>query len=154
VHEARTRGLSERAGCALYPLGLGYALSVGRCAWPSSRTDSSSNDGTCALYGCVLPVDLLVASQIKKRSACTHEERLDVDHVVMAACRLGCDDLFERGYIAIDDNGRIIASVSIEIETAALRQAVARVEGRTCPAFTEATRDYFAWHWGHTFRGK
>ena len=108
--------------------------------------------GTCALCGCELPVDLLVAAHIKKRSGCSHEERLDVDHIVMAACRLGCDDLFEFGYIAVNENGVVVTSVPGNVKTPALCDAVARVEGRRCTAFSEESRGYFDWHRSHTFR--
>ena len=108
--------------------------------------------GPCALCGRELPVDLLVAAHIKKRSACSHEERLDVDHIVMAACRLGCDNLFELGYIAVDENGTIIASVPESIKTDALNVAVTQVEGRRCAAFNDRSRMYFDWHRSHTFR--
>lgn len=108
--------------------------------------------GTCALCGCELPVDLLVAAHIKKRSACTHVERLDVDHIVMAACRLGCDDLYELGYISIDEDGTIVASVPEKVRTAAVSAAVDRVTGRQCAAFSEGSAAYFAWHRSHVFR--
>jgi hypothetical protein len=117
------------------------------------RLFSTRPTGICALCGCELPVDLLVAAHIKKRSACTHDERLDVDHVVMAACRLGCDELFERGYIAVNPEGFIIASVPSHVVTHALKEAVTRVAGQTCLAFGEPTKGYFAWHFSHTFRG-
>ncbi len=73
--------------------------------------------------------------------------------MVKAPCRLGCDDLFERGYMAIDDTGRIVTPVPEGIATEAWRQVVAWVEGRTWPTFGKATRECFVWHYSHTFRG-
>ncbi len=53
--------------------------------------------GRCAICGKELPTDLLVAGHIKKRSACSPEEKRDAKNIVMPVCRLGCDELFERG---------------------------------------------------------
>jgi hypothetical protein len=69
-----------------------------------------AREGRCAICGRDLPVQLLVAARIKQRSSCSHAERLDPENV-MAACLLGCDVLFERSYIRVDNetvrmNGR------------------------------------------------
>lgn len=62
----------------------------------------------CDLCSRDLPVDLLVAAHIEQRSQCSNSERLDLANIVMSACRLGCDELFERGYISVGDDGAII----------------------------------------------
>ncbi len=64
----------------------------------------------CAICGNEYPIDLLVAGHIKRRSACSIRERKDARHVVMPVCKLGCDELFERGYVSVDDNGRVASS--------------------------------------------
>ncbi len=63
----------------------------------------TSLDGSCAICARHLPVDLLVVAHIKQRSECSEDERLDPENV-MAACLLGCDILFERGYIRVDES--------------------------------------------------
>jgi hypothetical protein len=65
----------------------------------------SSIEGRCAICGRYLPVELLVAAHIKQRSRCSHDERLDPENV-MTACLLGCDVLFEKAYIRVD-NGTV-----------------------------------------------
>src|SRR5688500_10260595 len=59
--------------------------------------------GTCAICGQELPTDLLVAAHIKRRASSDQTERADVRNNVMAACAFGCDDLYERGYLSVDD---------------------------------------------------
>ena len=49
----------------------------------------------------------LVAAHIKKRAACSLEEKKDYKSIVMPMCSFGCDYLYERGYIAVSD-GKII----------------------------------------------
>lgn len=53
----------------------------------------------CALCGRTLPTRFLITAHIKKRTLCTDSERRDLAHVAMAACTLGCDSLFEAGYV-------------------------------------------------------
>ncbi len=71
------------------------------------RTLLPGRSGKCALCSEDLPVELLVAANVKKRSACSPAERLDIPAVAMPACRLGCDALFEAGLVAVDATGLI-----------------------------------------------
>ncbi|WP_152609322.1 hypothetical protein [Kocuria rosea] len=61
----------------------------------------------CALCGRALPAGLLVTAHIKRRADCSDTERVN-PHVVMPACALGCDSLYERGFIVVNDAGRIL----------------------------------------------
>ncbi|KQQ18762.1 hypothetical protein ASF48_17750 [Rathayibacter sp. Leaf299] len=92
----------------------------------------------CALCGDSLPVDLLHAAHIKRRADCSNEERNDPS-VVMAACTLGCDALYELGYITVNDSGHI--HTAPQAPTAA-----ARLDGRRALAHNDTTARYFAWH--------
>ncbi|GAA1495164.1 hypothetical protein [Paeniglutamicibacter kerguelensis] len=98
----------------------------------------------CALCGNVLPNSLLVASHIKKRSECDLGERGDL-RVVMAACALGCDAVYERGYIAVDQAG-IIGIGPRSAETDHLRTYVNALVGKRVSSHTPHTAKYFAWH--------
>ncbi|TCN32122.1 hypothetical protein EV644_12732 [Kribbella orskensis] len=64
----------------------------------------------CHLCGRELPVSLLVAGHIKRRSECTDSEKRDVPNVAMLACRLGCDALFEYGYVTVNPAGKVEAT--------------------------------------------
>lgn len=101
----------------------------------------------CALCGRVLPVRLLWASHIKSRSKCSDAEKLDIPNIAMLACVLGCDALFEYGYVGVDASG--VVRVSNALEGAG--EAAAYLWGRKCEAFTPARAKYFEWHWNTIF---
>jgi predicted restriction endonuclease len=108
--------------------------------------------GKCALCGQEMPTDLLVAAHIKRRASSDQNERADVRNNVMAACAFGCDDLYERGYLAVDDDGLVIISPTVMEWTTPLGKRLAELRGRTCKASTDGSRGYFAWHREHIFR--
>lgn len=99
---------------------------------------------TCGVCGNLYPVELLVAAHIKKRSKCNLDEMLDVDNIVMPMCKFGCDELYERGYIVID-NGVVVRN-SAKFFTPELLLKLREVEGRTVSHWNEATKKYFNWH--------
>lgn len=101
--------------------------------------------GRCCMCGRDLPVDLLVASHIKKRSECAREERLDYQHIVAPMCLLGCDAVFERGYVVVNDKGLIVRG-RVEVGTAALDSKLAGMVDRQCTGWTPSSAKYFAWH--------
>ena len=55
----------------------------------------------------IVIVELLVASHIKRRSECSRGEKKDYRNNVLAMCRCGCDELFELGYIVVDQQGLV-----------------------------------------------
>ncbi|SDS89134.1 hypothetical protein SAMN04489743_1131 [Pseudarthrobacter equi] len=101
-------------------------------------------DGECALCGKLLPKGLLVTSHIKKRAECSPVERVD-KRVVMAACALGCDAVFERGYIKVNPAG-VIEVGPRQAATEHLSAFVADLVGKKVAAFGPHTAKYFAWH--------
>lgn len=60
----------------------------------------------CAICGREFPVEMLCCSHIKKRCFCNEEERKDLN-VVVSMCKFGCDELFEKGFVGVDD-GRVV----------------------------------------------
>jgi hypothetical protein len=98
----------------------------------------------CSLCGRELPINLLIAAHIKPRSQCTEVERRDFQTVAMLVCSLGCDALFEWGYITVDDKGIIVSLRPTTTPHAA--QAVTDLLGRACSAHTAATAGHFASH--------
>ncbi|WP_421663698.1 HNH endonuclease [Lysinibacillus telephonicus] len=102
--------------------------------------------GTCGICGKEYPISFLVAAHIKKRSFCTNEEKLDYKNIVMPMCKFGCDDLFEKGYITVN-NGKII--VNNKIITEPLSSYLNEIKGRECEYWNESTNKYFEWHRNH-----
>ncbi|MFD9687796.1 hypothetical protein ACFWXO_18785 [Kitasatospora sp. NPDC059088] len=98
----------------------------------------------CALCGRELPAGLVRAAHIKRRSRCLSTERRDLANL-MAACVLGCDALFEDGYVYVGEDGAVRSSPPASAPTD-LAAAVGALEGRTCAAFGEDSADYFGWH--------
>ncbi|SHJ17566.1 hypothetical protein SAMN05421803_10446 [Nocardiopsis flavescens] len=96
----------------------------------------------CDLCGQVLPKRLVHTAHIKRRSKSDHQERSDLSNV-MFACTLGCDSLFEHGFVYVDAGGRI--RPSSKAQGGALSTAAQRL-GEHCLAFSTKNADYFAWH--------
>ncbi|RDK04954.1 hypothetical protein [Cupriavidus lacunae] len=61
---------------------------------------ASKDTEYCAICGDLFHVSALVTAHKKKRALCTTAERLD-PHIVMPACTLGCDFLYEREYVHV-----------------------------------------------------
>ncbi|GAA1560676.1 hypothetical protein GCM10009827_097470 [Dactylosporangium maewongense] len=107
-------------------------------------------EAPCALCGEVYPVGLLVAAHIKKRAACTDQERRDLGNIAMAACLFGCDALYEQGYLTVDATGHIITATKPHAD--GVRQRLERLAGRRVPTHRSATAHYFAWHHDNAFK--
>ncbi len=96
----------------------------------------------CAICGDDLPARLLIAGYIKPRPNTSEEERRDYAASSMLTCALGCDALYEWGYIVVDAGGKIRAGQAAE--TGRIEEAVNRLVGRNCTAFSEQTAACFA----------
>ena len=107
--------------------------------------------GHCDICNKELPVGFIVAAHIKPRRDCGPSERKDLN-VVMRACRFGCDELFERSYIQVNERGLIEAGVNLGRSTNDLKKEAMKVIGRETSAFNKETRGYFEWHLNHSKR--
>lgn len=97
----------------------------------------------CSLCQAEFPARLLVAGHIKPRAFCSEEERKNY-RAAMLICSLGCDALFEWGYIVVSANGRM--EPGIPTETPQLESAVAKLNGQRCTAHDEVTAPRFEFH--------
>lgn len=104
----------------------------------------NKKSGECGICGRLLSSNLLVASHIKPRNECSEKERTDPS-VVMLACVLGCDSLFDKGFIYIDKNGKIRVSGKSE-PYPDLCKFISPMDGQVAKAYSERAKDYFEWH--------
>jgi hypothetical protein len=107
----------------------------------------------CDLCGRQFEIEFLVAAHIKRRAACTDSERRDVRHVIMAACKFGCDELYERGYITINSDGVLQLSMALQAGGQAHSYAAGHLAGKTFGRAMAGPEDYFGWHRTHAYRG-
>ncbi|MEV4189960.1 hypothetical protein [Streptomyces toxytricini] len=108
--------------------------------------------GQCALCGRALPGSFLIAAHIKKRAMCSDDEKRDLANVAMLACTLGCDAVYEHGYVGVTVDGAIqVSPLATEIPEvkAYIRD---KLVGRTVTWWTPSREPYYAWHRTHTFK--
>ena len=106
----------------------------------------------CSICNRRLPVSLLVVGHIKQRARCSSSEKRDLPNIAMALCLLGCDALYERGFITVSPKGRI-AVASNNIGSSELSRSLARLSGHPCRAHSSTTEPYFDWHRTNVFLG-
>lgn len=96
---------------------------------------------TCSICSKVLPVNFLVIGHIRKRHSCDPDQKRDPANV-MPVCLLGCDKLFEDGYIHVDASGVIRTAHT----NSHLEAVINSLTGKACRAWTPASAPYFKWH--------
>lgn len=101
----------------------------------------------CSICARVLPVDLLVIGHIRKRHSCDPSQRRDEANI-MPICLLGCDKLFENGYIYVDSSGVICAKHDAK-GNPQLDPVINAFEGERCLSWSSASEPYFKWHRDH-----
>ncbi len=102
------------------------------------------NTSTCDLCGKSYPTRFLVCAHIKKRANCSEDERTDLN-VVMSACRFGCDELYEAGYIFVSENG-VVDQNTAKMTTPDMSEYVSMLLGNRCQSWNEKTAKYFDHH--------
>jgi hypothetical protein len=106
-----------------------------------------SANGNCGICGREFPVDLLVAAHVKRRADCSDEEKRDYRHNVIPMCKFGCDDLFERGYLAVQDGKVRAGRTTSPVKT--VRDYVTWCQGKACQYWSAESAQYFNWHSAH-----
>jgi len=103
-------------------------------------------DICCELF----PKGFIVAAHIKKRSDCDEDERKDASHVAMKACKFGCDELFEKGYISVKEG--LIVQIPKKNTTPIIAQKIKAVVGNRCPHYNQRTMKYFEYHFSNAVK--
>lgn len=104
----------------------------------------NKREAKCDMCGKIFSVDLLVAAHIKKRADCGLEEQKDFKNIAMSACKFGCDDLYEKGYLFVQDgiiivNRKKYISPNVELY-------IKNIAGKICERWNSATDKYFTAH--------
>jgi len=110
-----------------------------------------SSEGHCCICGQMFPIQLLVAAHIKRRSECSRGEKRDYVNNTVAMCRFGCDELFERGYIVVDERGLIQRNTGTNV-TAVVDEYLKKVADRPCNGWSIGRAAYFRWHSSHAVK--
>lgn len=100
--------------------------------------------GKCCICLNEYPRNMLVAAHIKKRAACDKKEKLDIENIAAAMCRMGCDPLFEFGYISVR-NGVVVKHPTLDAPDAILKY-IDNVSGNAVPSWGAKSKKYFDWH--------
>ena len=96
----------------------------------------------CSICDKKLNIEFLVCAHIKKRSKCDDEEKRNM-HNVTPMCKFGCDELFERGYIVVE-NGKI--KVIKNNNTEFVNNYLKTINGKICNIYNQNNEQFFRWH--------
>ncbi len=107
----------------------------------------SDSVGHCGICGREYPVSLLVAAHVKPRAQCSDLERRDTANNLIPLCLLGCDPLFEQGFISVD-KGCVVFGPN-EIKTKDLEEQVGVLVGSQCRYWSRESKKYFDWRAKH-----
>lgn len=102
--------------------------------------------GICAGCKKEYPVSYLITAHIKKRAFCEQKERKD-SNVVMPMCKMGCDEVYEKGYISVL-NGTYI-DMKKSPNSSHLQDYINQIVGEKCESYNDKTKGYFDWHYHH-----
>lgn len=104
----------------------------------------------CAICNRLLPVELMVAGHIKQRSECTFKEKKDFYNIVFPVCLLGCDSLYEKGFLGVNQSGFIEVSSCLN-SSKSITSFLSRLNGKKCFCWNKNNSKYFSWHYMQKF---
>ena len=112
----------------------------------------NKTSGTCSICNNNYPISFLATAHIKKRSKCSDTEKRDLN-VVMPTCYLGCDKLYESGYVFVKD-GLIRDNLTTKIVTKDLNDYIDKIKDKKCDYYNEKTKKYFKHHENQSTKSK
>lgn len=101
--------------------------------------------GVCCICNKEYPVKFLWAAHIKKRSKCTLDEKKDLENIAAPMCKFGCDELYEKGYIGVN-NGNVIQLKDSDL-TFDIQSYINAIANNSCLSWNDKTKYYFDWHY-------
>ncbi|MEV7830362.1 hypothetical protein AB0P12_06995 [Streptomyces subrutilus] len=105
---------------------------------------NGATEFSCALCGKILPARFIRAAHIKRRAHASRDERLHMANI-MPACLLGCDELFEHGYVYVTSTGTVALGGN-HSTTPDLVEAAKALDGLIVTIYGPQREPYFAWH--------
>ena len=109
---------------------------------------NSHDIATCCICNSIMPIKFLVTAHIKKRSLCTDAEKRDYKNIVTPMCKFGCDELYERGFIAVHGGHVInIKTPSDDYGHDYINEYLKKITGQKCNTYTPKSSGYFEWHY-------
>ena len=100
--------------------------------------------GECCICAAQYPIELLVAAHVKMRKFCSEDEKRSYKNNVFPMCRLGCDQLFELGYLTVLE-GTITTNPNLPT-TDVVRNYLERVARQPCKYWNSDSAQNFKWH--------
>jgi hypothetical protein len=108
---------------------------------------NSRDIARCCICNKDMPVQFLVTAHIKKRSLCTETEKRDYKNIVTPMCRFGCDELYERGFIAVHDGHVInLSTLTDDYGHDYIQEYLKKITGKKCNTYNGKNSGYFEWH--------
>ncbi len=104
---------------------------------------NDSENHHCAICDNYIPNSFLIAAHIKKRSKASEDERKNPS-IVVPMCKLGCDSLFEDGWIGIQ--GKKVIRIRTDVTTPHLNNIIRALIGKESRYINEVTLKFFEWH--------
>jgi predicted restriction endonuclease len=104
----------------------------------------NSKKSKCAICSKIYPNEIMVTAHIKKRSKSNTKEKKDLN-IVMPVCKIGCDELFEQGYIYVDNNGCIRINEAKNISDD-LMNYLKNIDNKKCYFYNDYNKKFFKSH--------
>ena len=98
---------------------------------------------SCGICNTEYPVEFLSVANTKKCFKCAQDVKLDLN-VVIPMCKFGCDEIYERGYIFVEDRNVKIKKESIKLNQ--ISSYCDSINEKHCKYYNNDTLDYFNWH--------
>ena len=99
---------------------------------------------SCSICNAKFPVGFLVAAHVKKRAKCSKEEKLDFKNIATPMCKFGCDELYEKGIIGVE-NAKVVRLKDKQL-TQNVEDYLSGISGNQVSSWNHSSSGYYDWH--------